>query len=226
MSVASGGPRLAVLDYGMGNRRSVQKAFEHVGAQATITRDHDEVRAADGLVVPGVGAFPLAMRNLRELGLDGLIRAQAGLGAPILGICLGMQLLFERSQEMEPTEGLGLIGGEVTPLDAPILRIPHIGWNEVVFARASPLTEGLPAGGCPFYHVHSLAARPADAADVVGTTEYGERFATVVARGSIYGVQFHPEKSSTHGLRMLANFARLCAGRGAGAAPPAAAVRA
>jgi len=226
MSVTSGGPRLAVLDYGMGNRRSVQKAFEHVGAQAMITRDHDELRAADGLVVPGVGAFPLAMRNLRELGLDGLIRARAGQGAPILGICLGMQLLFERSQEMEPTEGLGLIPGEVTPLDATVLRIPHIGWNEVVFERASPLTDGLPADGCPFYHVHSLAARPADAADVVGTTEYGERFATVVARGSIYGVQFHPEKSSAHGLRMLANFALLCAGHGDGATASAAAVRA
>jgi len=226
MSPASGGPRLAVLDYGMGNRRSVQKAFEHVGAQATITRDHDELRAADGLVVPGVGAFPLAMRNLRELGLDGLIRDRAGQSAPILGICLGMQLLFERSQEMGPTDGLGLIPGEVTSLDATVLRIPHIGWNEVVFERSSPLTEGLPADGCPFYHVHSLAPRPADAADVVGTTEYGERFATVVARGSIYGVQFHPEKSSGHGLRMLANFARLCAGRGDGAAARAAAVRA
>ena len=226
MSPASGGPRLAILDYGMGNRRSVQKAFERVGAQATITRDHDELRAADGLVVPGVGAFPQAMRNLRGLGLDGLLRDLAGEGAPILGICLGMQLLFERSQEIQPTDGLGLIPGEVTSLDATVLRIPHIGWNEVVFERSSPLTEGLPADGCPFYHVHSLAPRPADAADVVGTTEYGERFATVVARGSIYGVQFHPEKSSGHGLRMLANFARLCAGRGDGAAARAAAVRA
>lgn len=226
MSPRSGGPRLAVLDYGMGNRRSVQKAFEHVGAQATITHDHDELRAADGLVVPGVGAFPLAMRNLRELGLDELIRTRAGHGASILGICLGMQLLFERSQEIEPTEGLGLIPGEVTPLDATVLRIPHIGWNEAVFERHSPLTDGLPTDGCPFYHVHSLAARPDDAADVVGTTEYGERFATVVARGTIYGVQFHPEKSSAHGLRMLANFARLCAGGGDGAAASAAAVRA
>jgi imidazole glycerol-phosphate synthase subunit HisH len=226
MSLQSGGPRLAVLDYGMGNRRSVQKAFEHVGAQATITRDHDELRAADGLVVPGVGAFPLAMRNLCELGLDALLQARAGQGAPILGICLGMQLLFERSQEMEPTEGLGLIPGEVTPLDATVLRIPHIGWNEVVFERASPLTAGLPADGCPFYHVHSLAARPADATDVVGTSEYGERFATIVARGAVYGVQFHPEKSSAHGLRMLANFARLCAGRSDGAPASPAAVRA
>jgi imidazole glycerol-phosphate synthase subunit HisH len=226
MSLQWGGPRLAVLDYGMGNRRSVQKALEHVGAQATITRDHDELRAADGLVVPGVGAFPLAMRNLRELGLDGLLQARAGQGAPILGICLGMQLLFERSQEIEPTEGLGLIPGEVTPLDATVLRIPHIGWNEVVFERVSPLTAGLPADGCPFYHVHSLAARPADAADVVGTTEYGERFATIVARGAVSGVQFHPEKSSAHGLRMLANFARLCAERSDGAPAWPAAARA
>jgi imidazole glycerol-phosphate synthase subunit HisH len=210
MSAASGGPRLAVLDYGMGNRRSVQKAFEHVGAQATITRDHDELRAADGLVVPGVGAFPLAMRNLRELGLDGLIRDRAGQSAPILGICLGMQLLFERSQEMEPTDGLGLIPGEVTSLDATVLRIPHIGWNEVSFERSSPLIAGLPEGGCPFYHVHSLAGRPRDRADLVASTVYGERFATIVARESVSGVQFHPEKSSVHGLQMLRNFVRMC----------------
>ncbi len=202
-------PRIAVVDYGMGNRRSVQKALEHVGASAAIARDHRELHAAEALVVPGVGAFPLAMANLRELGLAELIRERAQQGTPILGICLGMQLLFERSEELGSTEGLGLIAGEVSWLDTGGLRIPHIGWNEVRFERSSSLTEGLPATGCAFYHVHSLAARPSDPVDVVGSTEYGERFATIVARGSVLGVQFHPEKSSIHGLRMLWNFARL-----------------
>jgi imidazole glycerol-phosphate synthase subunit HisH len=206
----SGQPRIAVVDYGMGNRRSVQKAFEHVGALVTVTSDHDVLRAADGLVVPGVGAFPIAMRSLRELGLDELIRGRAMQGTPLLGICLGMQLLFDRSEELEPTEGLGLIPGAVTWLDAGGLRIPHIGWNEVTFERSSPLIAGLPADGCPFYHVHSLAARPRDPADIVATTVYGERFATVVARESVSGVQFHPEKSSGHGLQMLRNFVRMC----------------
>jgi glutamine amidotransferase len=213
--------RIAVVDYGMGNRRSVQKALEHVGVAAAISRDHDELDAADGLVVPGVGAFPLAMRNLRELGLDDLIRRRARQDTPVLGICLGMQLLLDRSGELEPTEGLGLIPGDVTWLDGRGLRIPHIGWNDVWFERESRLTAGLPARGCPFYHVHSLAARPSDPADVVASTVYGERFATIVARGSVYGVQFHPEKSSGDGLQMLRNFVRRCRGEVAPAPAPA-----
>jgi glutamine amidotransferase len=207
----SGVPTIAIVDYGMGNRRSVQKAFEHVGAAAVITNDHDRIRTADGVVIPGVGAFPLAMRNLAELELIELIRARATERAPILGICLGMQLLFERSTELEPTDGLGLLGGDVRRLDAPGLRLPHIGWNEVRFERECALTEHLPATGAPFYHVHSFAARPADSADAVGTTAYGTRFATIVARDSVFGVQFHPEKSSSAGLRMLETFAALCA---------------
>jgi glutamine amidotransferase len=203
-------PRVAVLDYGMGNRRSVQKALEHVGAIAIITRDHDELDSVDGLVVPGVGAFPLAMRNLIELDLAPLIRRRALQRTPLLGICLGMQLLFDGSQELEATAGLGLLPGEVTPLDAGGLRVPHIGWNEVSFERDSPLTAGLPAGGCPFYHVHSLVARPSDSGHLVGATVYGERFATLVARDSVFGVQFHPEKSSLHGLALLRNFVDLC----------------
>ena len=206
----SAAPRIAVVDYGMGNRRSVQKAFEHVGAPVAVSSDHAELRAADGLVVPGVGAFPTAMRRLRELGLDDVLRSRAAQGTPLLGICLGMQLLFDHSEELEPTEGLGLIPGEVSWIDAGGLRIPHIGWNEVSFERSSPLSVGLPALGCPFYHVHSLAARPRERADIVASTVYGERFATIVARGSVSGVQFHPEKSSLHGLQMLRNFVRTC----------------
>ncbi len=202
---------IAVVDYGMGNRRSVEKALEHVGATALITRDHEQLQAADGLVIPGVGAFPSAMRRLEEFGLSGPIRARASAGVPVLGLCLGMQLLFERSEELEPTEGLGLIEGEVTPLRASGLRIPHIGWNDVSFHREVELTASLPANGCAFYHVHSFAVRPTRPEDVVGTTEYGEHFATIVARDSVMGVQFHPEKSSAQGLQMLGNFARLCA---------------
>jgi glutamine amidotransferase len=206
---------IAVVDYGMGSRRSVQKAIEHVGARVALTSDHDELLAADGLVVPGVGAFPVAMRTLRKLGLVELLRRRAAHGTPILGICLGMQLLFDRSAEIEPTTGLGLIPGDVGRIDAGGLRLPHIGWNEVRFERDSPVTAGLPSGGCPFYHVHSYAARPSAREDVIGTTEYGERFATIVARELVFGVQFHPEKSSAHGLRMLASFVGLCADRAA-----------
>jgi glutamine amidotransferase len=201
---------VAVIDYGMGNRRSVQKAFEHIGARADITRDPDALERADALVVPGVGAFPQGMRNLVELGLDERIRAAARAGTPVLGICLGMQLLFERSTEHELTDGLGLLAGEISPLRGAGLRIPHIGWSDVRFEHASPLTVGLPADGCAFYHVHSLAARPEDPGDVVATTEYGERFATVVSHDNVFGVQFHPEKSSRDGLALLSNFVTLC----------------
>lgn len=220
--IGGAGPRIGVIDYGMGNRRSVQKALQHVGARASITHDLDELAGCDGLVLPGVGAFPIAMRNLRELGLADLLRAAVGDRKPLLGICLGMQLLFEGSEEIEQTGGLGLIRGEVTWLRTGELRVPHIGWNEVTFERQSPLTAELPLPGCPFYHVHSLAPRPLDPLDVVGTTEYGERFVTLVARERVFGVQFHPEKSSAHGLRMLANFVALCGESAASdASPPA-----
>jgi len=203
-------PSIAVLDYGMGNRRSVEKALERVGARPRITRQADDVRAADGLVVPGVGAFPEAMRRLRELTLDGLVRERLDAGGPVLGICLGMQLLFERSAEHEGAEGLALLPGEVTRLETGGLRLPHIGWNLVRFQRPSPLTAGLPEA-CAFYHVHTFAPRPADEGDVLGIAEYGEPFASVVARDPLFGVQFHPEKSSVHGLRLLENFAAICA---------------
>lgn len=223
--MSPGLPRIAVVDYGMGNRRSVEKALERAGANASITRDHDELGAADGLVVPGVGAFPVAMASLNQLALADLIRRRAGDGTPVLGICLGMHLLFDSSEELGATGGLGLIRGEVTWLETGGLRVPHIGWNEVRFERPSPLTGGLPPGGRPFYHVHSLAARARDPADVVGTTEYGERFATIVEHGMIFGVQFHPEKSSADGLRLLESFVALCAG-GRAASRPQAAIRA
>jgi glutamine amidotransferase len=213
---------VAVVDYGMGNRRSVQKALEHVGARAQISSDPAGLAAADGIVLPGVGAFPLAMRNLTELGLDKPLRAAANQRKPLLGICLGMQLLFERSEELQPTAGLGLIEGEVTRVNSGALRLPHIGWNEVTFKRPSALTEALPPGGCAFYHVHSFAARCANDGDLVATTTYGETFATIVQRDRVFGVQFHPEKSSTDGLAMLDSFAALCRSHAASAVPVAA----
>jgi imidazole glycerol-phosphate synthase subunit HisH len=194
---------VAIVDYGMGNRRSVEKAFEHVGAAVRMTGDHAAIRAADAVVVPGVGAFPEAMRRLSAAGLDGVIRERAGEGTPVLGICLGMQLLFEASAEHEGAAGLGLLPGEVTPLEAP--KLPHIGWNRVALERPSGLTEGL-GEAAAFYHVHSFVCRPQAEGDVVGRGEYGERFASIVERDNVAGVQFHPEKSSRDGLALLANF--------------------
>jgi glutamine amidotransferase len=197
---------IAIVDYGMGNKRSVEKALEHVGARPLITADGGELRAADAVILPGVGAFPEAMRRLRASGLDAVVRERAEAGVPLLGICLGMQLLFDSSGEHEGAAGLGLLGGEVTALDAP--KLPHIGWNEVAFDRESPLVAGLGAAAA-FYHVHSFVCRPADPSDVVGHGDYGEPFASIVARENVMGAQFHPEKSSRDGLALLRNFARL-----------------
>jgi glutamine amidotransferase len=201
---------IAVVDYGMGNRRSVEKAFEHVGARATLTSDHSRLRAAAGLVVPGVGAFARAMERIRELGLDELLRERVDTGTPVLGICLGLQLAFDSSTERGGAAGLGIVPGEVRALEAGKLKLPHIGWNEVHLTRSgSPLIDGLP-DRCAFYHVHSFAPVPSQPEDVLGTAEYGAPFVTAVQRGSFYGVQFHPEKSSAAGLRLLGNFTRIC----------------
>jgi glutamine amidotransferase len=201
--------RIAVLDYGMGNLRSVAKALERIGAETDVTADSDVARRADGLVLPGVGAFPAAMRRLRDAGLDDLVVERAEAGVPVLGICLGLQLLFERSSELGGAEGLGLVRGEVTALAAPGLKVPHMGWEPVRWERDSELINGLEPE-TPFYFVHSFAVRPIEESDVVGTAEWGERFACVIERPPLYGAQFHPEKSSVDGLRLLANFARIC----------------
>jgi glutamine amidotransferase len=196
---------IAIADYGMGNRRSVEKALAHVGAESVITTD---VKDASAIILPGVGAFPEAMRHLERTGLGEALIERAAAGVPLLGICLGMQLLFESSTEHEGARGLGILPGTVTRLDSP--RLPHIGWNLVTFEREAALTEGL-GDAAAFYHVHSFACRPADPADVVGTSEYGERFVSVVERDNVMAAQFHPEKSSKDGLRMLRNFATLAA---------------
>jgi glutamine amidotransferase len=212
----SAGARIAILDYGMGNLRSVEKALERVGADPVVTAEHDLIRQADGVILPGVGAFPKAMRNLRELELDVLIADRLTAGVPTLGICLGLQLLFEASSENEGAWGLGLLQGRVDRLDAPGLKIPHIGWNAVRWTRQSRLTAELP-DECSFYFVHSFAPVVTSDEDLLGTAAYGERFACAVEREPLYGVQFHPEKSSTHGLKLLENFAGVCAAVGAGA---------
>ena len=219
----AGGPRIAVVDYGMGNRRSVEKALERVGAQAFVSRDHAELRAADGLLLPGVGAFPAAMATIRELGLNELLRERAAAGTPVFGSCMGMQLLFERSEEHGGAEGLGLLRGEVRKLatgrGAPrALKLPHIGWSEVAWQHPTPLREGLPDPTF-LYHVHSFVAHPADPEVVLATAEYGETFPAVVGQGTVYGAQSHVEKSSTHGLRLLGNFVGLCAAAAAARVP-------
>jgi glutamine amidotransferase len=203
-------PHIAVVDYGMGNRRSVFKALERVGARPALTRAAKELSAARGLVIPGVGAFPEAMKRLGDLELTQPIRDRAGEGVPVLGICLGMHVLLERSQELGNTVGLGLIRGQVTWLNPGGLPVPHIGWSDVELVAESPLTEGLPATAVAFYHAHSLVARPESRQDVIAVSEYGERFATIVGRGAVFGVQFHPEKSSAGGLALLERFVRLC----------------
>jgi glutamine amidotransferase len=196
---------VALVDYGMGNRRSVEKALEHVGAHVARTAEHGAIAAADAIVLPGVGAFPEAMRRLGALGLDELVRERAAAGVPLLGICLGMQLLFDSSEEHEGAAGLGLLPGTVARLRAPGLKVPHIGWNTVAFARPSALTRGL-GDAAAFYHVHSYACRPREESDVVGRGEYGERFVSIVERDNVMGAQFHPEKSSLDGLALLRNF--------------------
>jgi glutamine amidotransferase len=201
--------RIAILDYGMGNLRSVEKALEHVGAGATITSDADAVRNADGLILPGVGAFPRAMERVRERGLDELIAERRGAGVPILGICLGLQLLFDSTTELGGAEGLGLLPGPVSGVEAGDLKVPHIGWSPVRWERESRLVEGI-ASETPFYFVHSFAPQP-EADDLLGSAAYGERFACAAERDNVFGVQFHPEKSSAAGLRLLSNFAGVCA---------------
>ena len=201
--------RISIVDYGMGNLRSVEKALEHVGVAAAITREADAIRNANGLILPGVGAFPRAMERVRALELDALITERREAGTPILGICLGLQLLFDNSTELGGDAGLGLLPGAVAELEAPGLKVPHIGWSPVRWELDSALVEGIESETA-FYFVHSFAPRP-EPSDLLGSAGYGSRFACAVERDNVFGVQFHPEKSSAAGLRLLANFAGICA---------------
>jgi glutamine amidotransferase len=198
-------PGISILDYGMGNLRSVQKALEHVGAEAELTHDHERVRRADGIVLPGVGAMPKAMEHVRRLGLDELLHERVSAGVPVIGLCMGMQLLFESTEELGGSDGIGLLEGTVEALDAPGLKVPQIGWNPVSWRKRTPLNEGLP-DPCAFYHANSFAPKPARREHVLGTADYGSEFVSVVEHPPVYGLQSHPEKSGPDGLRLLRNF--------------------
>ncbi|HEY3318380.1 MAG TPA: imidazole glycerol phosphate synthase subunit HisH [Coriobacteriia bacterium] len=204
---------IAVIDYGMGNLRSAQKGFEHAGvSDVVVTSDRGVVEAAEGMVLPGVGAFRDAARELRESGMADVVRERTTEGVPLLGICLGMQLLASIGYEDGEWEGLGVVPGECVRI-ADGVKVPHIGWNTVDYPRESSLFEGIPEGSA-FYFVHSFHLKPADPSAIIGSTEYGTRFAAAVQRGNTYAVQFHPEKSSELGLRLLANFGRVVTGQG------------
>jgi glutamine amidotransferase len=187
----------------MGNLTSATMAFEHVQAEVELTNDAERVRAAHAVVLPGVGAFPKAMEAVRLLGLDELVRERHQAGVPILGICLGMQLLFESSTELGGAEGIGLLRGSVEPLDSAGLKVPQIGWNDVRWRDGSVLGVGDQSA---MYHVHSFAVRPADPSVIAGTATYGHDFVSAVEQDNLFGVQFHPEKSSRDGLQLLRNF--------------------
>lgn len=214
---------VTIIDYGIGNLRSMEKALESVGARVVRTDSPDVLDRSERAVLPGVGAFGACASEIRRRGLIEPIRAFAASGRPLLGVCIGMQLLFERSNEQGDHEGLGLLPGSVTRFDfgsngasAERLKIPHMGWNAVAWTREDRLLEGLDAVPY-FYFVHSYHARPAIGSDTLGTSTYGHPFAAVVGRGNVYGVQFHPEKSQRNGLQILKNFAEMAEGGDPGA---------
>ncbi len=212
---------IALIDYGISNLRSVQKAFEHLDTEVTLVDTPERVAHADRLILPGVGAFPAGMKGLQERGLIEPIQQAAHAGKPLLGICLGMQLLFESSDELGETPGLGLLPGRVTRIqdasrdlqDAgssprPILKVPHMGWNQLDLISDHPLVRDLVSGAYAYF-VHSYAAYPDQGEIVLATTDYGGPFASMVGRGKVCGLQFHPEKSQAVGLKLLRNFLSL-----------------
>ena len=196
--------KIGIIDYGMGNLHSVKNALDFIGADSFVSDDVNELSQADGLILPGVGAFPDAMARLSETGLDKFIREYVKT-TPLIGICLGMQLLFDKSYEFRECEGLGLIGGEVVKIEETGLKVPHMGWNELSVVNPSPITSTLKTGD-QVYFVHSYKAIVKDRADLVAVTDYGSEVTAIVARGNVYGCQFHPEKSETVGLNILRNF--------------------
>ena len=200
---------IAVVDYGMGNLRSVSKAIEHVGAPVKVTRNPQDLKDAKGIVLPGVGAFKDAVRNLKEFGLWEAIVREVEKGKLFLGICLGLQLLFEKSYEFGETEGFGFIEGEVVKFDLPAdFKIPHMGWNQVYKKKESELLRGIKEGEF-FYFVHSYYVKPKNKSVVLTETDYGIYFTSAVEKENIFATQFHPEKSQRAGQKLLENFVKI-----------------
>ncbi len=197
---------IAIIDYGMGNLHSVSKAVERLGYEAVITADHTQIMSAAGAILPGVGAFGDAMQNLRLTGLDEITRRYAASGKPLLGICLGMQLLFTQSEEHGTHEGLGLLPGEVNRFRGSY-KIPHMGWNRLKFNQESALFQGVEEGYV--YFVHSFHANVQRQSDLLATTDYHQAVTAIVGNDNIYGMQFHPEKSGDIGMHLLKNFLKL-----------------
>jgi len=201
---------IAIIDYGVGNLFSLKSSLASIGAEAVVTSDPEVIRSADRILLPGVGAFEDAAQKLRDCGLDKVVIQEAKAGKPLLGICLGMQLLFEKSYEYGEHTGLGLIQGEVCPIKDVIpedYKIPHIGWNGLRFKKENPLFRYIKDGDC-VYFVHSYYAAKCDDA-VIATTEYGAELTAAVAKGNVYGCQFHPEKSGPVGLAILKAFSEV-----------------
>ena len=201
---------IAIIDYGVGNLFSLSSSFKQIGFETVITGDAEIIKKADKLILPGVGAFGDAINKLRETGLDKVVLEQAKNSKPLLGICLGMQMLFDKSYEYGEYDGLGLIEGSVVPMQNKIpknLKIPHIGWNALIFKQESPLFKYIKNGDC-VYFVHSYYAET-KAASLVATTEYGKELTAAVANGNVFGCQFHPEKSGTVGLNILKAFCEM-----------------
>ncbi len=208
---------IAIIDYGMGNLRSVEKALQRVGAEVHIITRPEEAAGAEALVLPGVGAFGQAMDRLREAGMDALVKSWVADDRPFLGICLGLQLLFSESEEFGPVQGLGIVPGRVVRFAGPAyephdgepgLKVPHIGWNQIEVVRPHPVTADLPKGAMTYF-VHSFYVVPDDSEWTALTSDHGVEFTAAVARGNLFASQFHPEKSGQVGLLMLTNFVRL-----------------
>lgn len=197
---------IAIIDYGVGNLRSVEKAFAATGTQVVVSSDEQVLRESKGLVLPGVGAFAACMKALSACGFDHLVRQRVASGTPLLGVCVGMQMLFEESEEFGTTRGLGLLDGRVRRFTNDLV-VPHVGWNQIRQRAAHPLFANIDDQAF-FYFVHSYYCEIDDPAILAGTTDYGITYASVVAHGDLFGVQFHPEKSQAVGLQLLSNFAR------------------
>lgn len=200
---------IAIIDYGMGNLKSVYNALKKIDCDCIITKDHDEIKKADKLILPGVGAFPDCMDNLRKSGLIDLIKEEVKNGKYLLGICLGMQVLFEKGYEGEEKEGLGLIKGEIRKMVDPNVKIPHIGWNNLEFNKQDSMIDGLKDNAFVYY-VHSYRAENYNEEDLVGYSEYGDlKIPGLVRHKNVIGAQFHPEKSGEIGLKILKNFKEM-----------------